>query len=166
MRLLQQQDAALGDLGQTAAGTHAAGLLHQSGRTVQIVAGAAQYGGLLRFDTSSSEYWQTSGGGTVDGFLKAVFQDALGRQIDPVASTYFSGLMTKGMSAAKVAEAVFGSDEYHRLRVDSLFEQLFHRPADPDALTYFAGKLDGGTTDEVVISQMLSSKEYYDDVQL
>ncbi|HVX12138.1 MAG TPA: NF038129 family PEP-CTERM protein [Pirellulales bacterium] len=115
---------------------------------------------------SSSEYWQVRGGGTVDGFLKALFRDGLGRQIDPAALTYFSGLMANGVSAADVAEAIFNSDEYHRLRVNSFFEQLLNRSADPGAVAYFAGELDGGITDDMVISQILSSNEYYDDVQV
>ncbi|HWB10980.1 MAG TPA: Calx-beta domain-containing protein [Pirellulales bacterium] len=110
---------------------------------------------------SSPEYWQSRGGGTVEGFLSVLFQNALGRQIEPAAVTYFEGLMSNGASAADVAAAVLNSDEYHRLRVDLFFEQFLNRPADPNALAYFADELDSGGTDELVISQMLASDEYF-----
>jgi hypothetical protein len=115
---------------------------------------------------SSPEYWQKSAGGTAEGFLSALFQDALGRPIESAAMTYFEGLMSNGASAADVAAAVFSSDEYHRLRVNSLFEQFMDRPADAGALAYFAGELDNGERDEIVISQLLSSDEYDEHAQI
>jgi hypothetical protein len=115
---------------------------------------------------SSPEYYEVRGGGTADGFLTAVFQDALGRAIDPAALTYFEGQMAGGASAADVAAAIFSSDEYHRVRVSEFFQELLNRPADPGALTYFAGELDDGLTDQYVIGQLLASDEYYDDVQV
>ncbi|HWB10985.1 MAG TPA: Calx-beta domain-containing protein [Pirellulales bacterium] len=116
--------------------------------------------GMSQALVSSPEYFQTRGG-TVDGFLKAAFQDILGRQIDPAALTYFEGLMSQGASAADVGAAIFASDEYHRLRVNSFFEQFLDRSADAHALAYFAGELDDGRTDELVISQILASDEYF-----
>jgi hypothetical protein len=110
---------------------------------------------------SSPEYWQARGRGKVDGFLIALFRDALGRQIEPAAVTYFAGKMANGASAADVADAIFSSDEYHRLRVDALVEQFLDRRADSGALAYFAGELDNGNTDEFVIAQLISSDEYY-----
>ncbi|HEV3340686.1 MAG TPA: DUF4214 domain-containing protein, partial [Pirellulales bacterium] len=115
---------------------------------------------------SSPEYWQMRSGGTVSGFLSALFRDALGRQIDPNALTHFQKQMAQGASAADVAATVLASDEYHRVRVNAFFEQFLARPADPGALAYFAGELDDGSTDEYVITQLISSQEYYDRVQV
>src|SRR5487761_1205856 len=116
--------------------------------------------GMSQALVGSPEYLALAGGASV-GFLKALFHDALDRQIDSGALAYFTGLMAKGMSAAEVADAVFASDEYHRLRVDALFEQFLGRAADTGALGYFAGELDNGATDEMVISQLVSSDEYF-----
>ncbi|HQU47335.1 MAG: hypothetical protein B7Z73_16780, partial [Planctomycetia bacterium 21-64-5] len=115
---------------------------------------------------ASREYYQLRGQGTDAGFLGALFHDALGRAIGSADLTYFEGLMANGMSAADVAAIIFNSDEYHRLRVDALFEQFLDRPADAGAIGYFAGELDGGATDELVISQLISSEEYYDRAQV
>jgi hypothetical protein len=122
--------------------------------------------GLSQALVSSPEYWQVRGGATASGFLNALFHDALGRSIDPTALAYFSGLMAEGTSAADVAEVVFASDEYHRVRANELFEQFLDRPADPGALAYFAGELDHGATDETVITQLISSDEYFNRVQV
>ncbi|HWB13392.1 MAG TPA: MBG domain-containing protein [Pirellulales bacterium] len=122
--------------------------------------------GMSQALVSSLEYFQKRGGGTVEGFLSAAFHDALGRQIEPAAVTYFGGLMSKGWSAGDVAASIFDSDEYHRLRVNSLFQQFMDRPADPGALAYFAGELDKGSTDELVISQLLASDEYFAEAQV
>ena len=122
--------------------------------------------GMSQALASSQEYFNARGGGASDGFLKALFHDALGRPIDSGTLTYFTGLMAKGMSAAEVADAVFSSDEYHRLRVDALFEQFMGRAADTGALGYFAGELDNGATDELVIAQLISSDEYFNHAQV
>jgi hypothetical protein len=117
--------------------------------------------GMSQALVTSPEYWQVRAGGTADGFINALFHDALGRVIEPAALTYFMGMMATGASAADLAASVFNSDEYHRLRVNSLFEQFMDRPGDQVALAYFAGELDNGSTDELVISQLLASDEYY-----
>ena len=122
--------------------------------------------GMSQALVSSPEYWQTRAVGTADGFVSALFNDALGRAIDPAALTYFEGLMAQGATAADIAASVFNSDEYHRIRVDALFEQFMDRTADAGAVAYFASELDNGGTDELVIAQLLASDEYFAKAQL
>jgi uncharacterized repeat protein (TIGR01451 family) len=117
--------------------------------------------GMSELLVSSPEYWHVRAGGTDVGFLHALFQDALGREIDPGAFTFFTNLMSQGLTPAAVAATVFNSDEYHRTRVNALFEQFLDRPADPGALAAFAAELDGGATDETAIAQIISSDEYF-----
>ena len=117
--------------------------------------------GMSQALVSSPEYWKNRGGGTVNGFLTALFHDALGRQIEAAAMAYFKDQMASGASATDIAASVFTSDEYHRQRVSSLFEQVMARSADSGALAYFAGELDNGGTDEFIISQLLASDEYF-----
>jgi uncharacterized repeat protein (TIGR01451 family) len=118
--------------------------------------------GMSQALVSSPEFYSVRGGGTVDGFLKALFQDALGRPIDASALAHFGTQMAQGATAADVADVIFASDEYHRVRVNALFEQLLDRPADPGALTYYAGELDNGASEELVVSQLTSSDEYFE----
>ncbi|HEV3344414.1 MAG TPA: DUF4214 domain-containing protein [Pirellulales bacterium] len=109
----------------------------------------------------SPEFYHVRGGGTVDGFLNALFEDALGRSIDASALAYFQRQMAQGATAADVAAVIFASDEYHRARVNALFEELLGRAADPGALTYYAAELDNGAAEELVVSQLISSDEYF-----
>jgi hypothetical protein len=117
--------------------------------------------GMSQALVSSREYFAVRGGGGNDGFLKALFNDALGRAIDPSALSYFEDLTANGVTPTDIAGIVLNSDEYHRLRVDALFEQFMDRPADPSATAYFASELDSGLTDELIISQLISSDEYF-----
>jgi hypothetical protein len=74
--------------------------------------------------------------------------------------------MAQGATVADVAAGIFGSDEYHRVEVNVLFEQLLGRAADPGALDFYAGELDSGASEELVVSQLIASDEYFDRAQV
>src|SRR5205807_6751646 len=61
---------------------------------------------------ASDEYFQTRGGGTNDGFLNAVYLDALGRNAEPVGQQDWGGKLAAGSSRADVALGVLSSTEY------------------------------------------------------
>ncbi|HVA46390.1 MAG TPA: FG-GAP-like repeat-containing protein [Pirellulales bacterium] len=121
--------------------------------------------GMAQALVGSQEYFQTQGGGSNAGFLRALFHDALGRPIDAGSLAYFEGLMDRGLTASDAAAVVFSSEEYRRIRVDALFEQFMDRPAGAAVAAYFAGEIDRGESDELVIAQLISSDEYYDRAQ-
>jgi hypothetical protein len=108
----------------------------------------------------SAEYSQTRGGGTQEGFLNALFADALGRRVDASGQLYFEQALAAGVSPAQVAEAVFGSEEYRRVLVDRLFEQYLLRPADTGGLEWFTAALRSGARDQDVVGDLLVSDEY------
>src|SRR5262249_15080786 len=58
----------------------------------------------------SVEYFQKQGS-TIDGFLTALYQDALGRPIDPSGRATFTFLLTHGTSRTTVALLILGSRE-------------------------------------------------------
>jgi RHS repeat-associated protein len=109
----------------------------------------------------SPEYFQNRGGGTNAGFLGALYQDALGRAIDPTGLSAWQQALTHGTSPAQVATAIFSSPEYQQDLVGSLYQTLLRRPADPGGLLTFSQMLAGGTRDEEVISQLVVSLEYF-----
>src|SRR5262249_28604298 len=81
------------------------GTFMQEGHTVeQMEAGIA----------GSAEYFQVRGGGTNDGFLTALYQDALGRAIDPFGQTVFSQQLAGGATTLQVASQVFTSTEFRQ----------------------------------------------------
>ncbi|MGH7140150.1 MAG: DUF4214 domain-containing protein, partial [Pirellulales bacterium] len=109
----------------------------------------------------SNEYFQTRGRGTASGFLQSLFQDVLDRPIDSDALTYFTGLLAHGHTTYEIAQMIFNSPEYERVRVNDLYEQLLDRPADAEALPYFTAAMAQGMTDETIIARILASDEYF-----
>ncbi|HVC97871.1 MAG TPA: DUF4214 domain-containing protein, partial [Pirellulales bacterium] len=116
---------------------------------------------LAQILVSSPEYLQSRGGGTNDGFLDALYQDALGRAVDAPGRAYFDAAMARGATPASVAAIIFGSDEYRRDLVSDWYQQFLDRPADPQGLEAFVGQLADGARDEQIIADMVASDEYF-----
>jgi hypothetical protein len=114
---------------------------------------------------SSEEYFQQRGGGTNDGFLTALFQDALDRQIDYGAKTSFEQELAHGVTRAQVADQVFGSKEYRSVEVQNLYQQAFDRDADQAGVAYWTDKLAHGMRDEQALAAIMGSQEYFDKTQ-
>lgn len=70
---------------------------------------------------SSDEYLKNRGGGTNDGFLDTLFQDALDRSVDANARAAFDAMLAAGASRGQVADIVFGSTEYHQDLVEQMY---------------------------------------------
>jgi hypothetical protein len=109
----------------------------------------------------SPEYYANRGGGTNDGFLDALFQDALGRPVDPGARQYFDQALASGATTAQVASSVFTSPEYQSDVVNQIYLQLLDRPADPNGLAFWSNELAHGATDDQIISAIAASDEYF-----
>ena len=108
----------------------------------------------------SEEYFQTRGGGTNAGWLRAVYRDVLGREIDPSGEASFGALLARGASREQVAAAVLTSTEGRQRLVDGLYRQFLRRPADASGLNAFVGLLQRGAREELVIAALLTSAEY------
>jgi hypothetical protein len=109
----------------------------------------------------SAEYFQLHGG-TNDGFIKALFEDALGRPAgtDELASWQQT---LGGSSPGQVAASVFASQEFLSDVVNDDYQKLLGRPADPNGLSGFVGMLTAGATDQSVLGQILGSVEAFGD---
>jgi hypothetical protein len=103
----------------------------------------------------SAEYFQARGGGTSDGFLDALYQDAFGRAVDFGGRATFGRLLAAGADRSRVASLVFGSTEFQSDQVEKFFQQLLLRDVDPAGLAAFAG-----LPDAVVVADIVSSPEY------
>jgi hypothetical protein len=109
----------------------------------------------------SSEYFQNRGGGTNDGFLSALYQDALGRPADPTGRGVFNQFLAGGGGGtSQVAAVVLGSTEYRQNLVEGYYSRYLHRPADAGGLNGFVAALNQGARDQDVIAAILSSLEY------
>jgi hypothetical protein len=114
----------------------------------------------------SAEYLQQRGGGTTDGFVDALYQDALGRPADPAGQAAFASALSQGLSAGQAASLLFASAEYRRHRVQGWYQGLLHRDADPAGLALFAAALGNGASDEAVLAALAGSAEYFHAVRL
>lgn len=111
--------------------------------------------------TASAEYFAHRGGGTNDGFLNALYIDALGRPVDPSGRSTFDAALAAGVTRAQVAAVIFGTLEYDRVTVGIYYDRYFHRTADPGAVDTWGNYLHAGNRDEQLVAILLASAEYY-----
>jgi hypothetical protein len=109
----------------------------------------------------SQEFFMTQGGGTNNGFLTALFQDALGRAPDSTGQTGFTTALQNGASTAQVGGVIFASREFLTDQVQGFFQSFLHRAADSGGLNGFVPALQQGATDQQVIAVILASNEYF-----
>jgi uncharacterized protein (TIGR03118 family) len=109
----------------------------------------------------SPEYYQTRGGGTVNGYLSALYQDALGRAPDATGQAGFTAALLNGASRADVAAVVFGSDEFRSDLIQGFYTSILHRPAESGAVAYWTATMKNGARDEDVIAGIMGSSEFF-----
>jgi hypothetical protein len=115
---------------------------------------------LAEMVVSSPEYFALHGGAN-DGFLAALFQDALNRPIDAGAKAAFGQALAAGANRSQIAAIVFASHEYHADVVDAAYLQLLRRHSDATGQSFWANLLDAGVTDEQLIAALAASDEYF-----
>src|SRR5205085_11760517 len=62
----------------------------------------------------SGEYFETRGNATNDGFLDALYSDALHRSVDSVGRAAWDQALAAGATRGQVAAAIFASGEYRQ----------------------------------------------------
>ncbi len=140
--------------------------LHRSADDAGLAAwtGFLQSGGTLtQFETAvvgSPEYFQSRGTGTRDGFLNALYQDALGHEVDTSGRTAWDQALASGMNTAQVAAAVFASTEFQQDLVQGWYQEFLHRTADTGGLITWVAVLQQGMSDHQVIAGFIGSLEY------
>jgi hypothetical protein len=123
----------------------------------------------------SAEYFQIQGGGTVVGFLNAVYQDVLCRPISPGEQAFWlDELSDEG--PVEVAEDILESDEARDLQVQHAFSSYLRRDISVPVAHGIADVLDDGglsgefdglsdniddNDDLLFTALLLSSNEYF-----
>jgi streptogramin lyase len=111
--------------------------------------------------TGSAEYFQVQGGGTNDGFLDALYRDALTRTVDLSGRSSFDQALNHGVPLTQVGAAVIGSDEFRQDLVQSFYQRFLHRQGETVGLQGWTGALRAGSRDEQVIAAIVGSSEYF-----
>jgi hypothetical protein len=110
---------------------------------------------------ASPEYYQVRGGGTVNGYLTALYGDVLHRVPDASGQAAFSAALNQGVGRQIVTTLMLSSPESDMLEVKGMFNQFLRRDPDPSGATAFFNALQAGTSNEAVISIILGSPEYF-----
>jgi hypothetical protein len=156
--------------------THEVASLFQSllGRTAD--AGGLSYfvGALLngasldqvRAAILGSDEFFTRAGNNPQAFLGALYQDVLGRAVDPIAQGFF-GAPSAGGSGARlqVAAQVLGSTEAQLDKLQFDYQTLLSRPLDAGGAAFWGTALLNGAREESVLAGLLGSSEYLSRLQ-
>jgi uncharacterized delta-60 repeat protein len=120
---------------------------------------------LIDILVSSPEFIQGQGKGSADGFLDALYQDALDRAVDPPGRTGWKQVLANGASFAQVAAAILASPEYRQDIVTAAYELFLRREPDTGGLNGFTAALGQGARDEQVFAAIVGSQEYFQRTQ-
>jgi autotransporter-associated beta strand protein len=112
----------------------------------------------------SPEYFNNRGNGTVDGFLTALYSDALNRALDSMGEQSFSLALAFNVSRQQVAQIILGSPEYEQNLVTGFYNTYLHRAPDSNGLSGMVAALAQGATDEAIIAGLMGSDEYFFEV--
>jgi predicted outer membrane repeat protein len=108
----------------------------------------------------SQEYFQLYGG-TNEGFVNGLYQDALGRSADPNALAGGVQALAGGATRFSLAASLFASPEYKSALAGSDFSGFLGRDIDAASLAAVTQGLGNGLTDEGLLAVLLGSAEGY-----
>jgi uncharacterized protein (TIGR03118 family) len=109
----------------------------------------------------SPEYFQVRGGGTSNGFVAALYHDALNRAADPGGQAGVRMALANGASTGQVAALLFGSQEFQQDLVQGFYATLLGRAADNAGLNGFVAALQQGATDQQIVASLAGSDEFF-----
>ena len=126
---------------------------------------------------SSVEYFNSRGGGTGNGFLTALFSDALNRPVDAASQLQFGALnLTDPAVRAQVAAQIFGGTEYQTDLLNfpahvsqpyntgvpyGFYQTYLHRNADSAGLAANLAEFKAGQNDAQLAAAIIASNEYF-----
>jgi hypothetical protein len=113
----------------------------------------------------SPEYFQNRGGGTNAGFLNAVYQDILGRTIDPSGANSWGAILASSTSASSrqtVAYQIVTSLENEQGFLKSCYQRFLHRNPDAAGMASWTDVMQNGMTERPVIANFIGSMEFFD----
>jgi hypothetical protein len=108
----------------------------------------------------SQEYATNRGGGTDAGFLGALYQDVLQRQLDAAGAQYWGPKLTAESHQALALEMLHSLDAADVV-VEADYKAILNRTADPQGQAYWANQLQAGFKDEYVLAELAATREYY-----
>ncbi|MCI0462826.1 MAG: FG-GAP-like repeat-containing protein [Gemmataceae bacterium] len=102
----------------------------------------------------SDEYFARAGGDNL-AFLRSLYQDVLGRDLDAFGQQAWLQALSQNVSRSQVALMVLSSPEARSRSINLLYDRFLQRPADPAGLASFQS-----LSIESVIAAIVTSEEY------
>jgi len=94
-------------------------------------------------------------------YLSALYNDLLGRAIDPSGAAFFSEELASGTSRPQVVQQILGSGEFCVRTIDGYYATLLHRPADLGGRQAWLNLLQNNQiSQDGVAEAFLASQEY------
>jgi hypothetical protein len=109
----------------------------------------------------SQEYFTNRGGGTIDGFLQALYSDALNRAPDTAGAADYTQQLNAGVSRTTVANDILTSPEGREYAVQLMFNRFLRRAPDLAGSNSFVNDMMGGMSDITAEAGMIGSDEYF-----
>lgn len=100
-------------------------------------------------------------------FVRAVYEDLLGRPSDATGEAYWGNLLVRGAhldggGRDRVAKSFVFSDEYVGAVVDRRYRAAFDRQAEEEGREHWVGRLRDGVTPEELAVRLFASEEFFD----
>jgi hypothetical protein len=108
----------------------------------------------------SGEYFARAGGNN-QNFLERLYEDALGRPLDPTGQAAWGQLLGQGAPRGTVAALVLSSPEADRFLVEEWYNEFLDRSSDAGGLATFANLLQSGQREEVAVALIVGSDEFF-----
>jgi hypothetical protein len=109
----------------------------------------------------SQEYFTVRGGGTTDGFLQALYSDALNRAPDAAGAADYTQQLNAGVTHSTIANAILTSTEGREYDVQRMFTRFLRRAPDLAGSNSFVNDMIGGMPDITAEAGMIGSAEYF-----
>ncbi|HZV04229.1 MAG TPA: DUF4214 domain-containing protein [Gemmataceae bacterium] len=105
----------------------------------------------------SNAFYQANGG-TIQGFLSAVYQDFLNRPLDATGQAQWGALLAAGYNPTQVVLGILNTPEYLTNLVKADYQTYLGRAADTNSLNAYVSALEGGNmNNEMVIASLIAS---------
>jgi hypothetical protein len=113
---------------------------------------------------TSPEFFNVEGGGTIQGFVNALYRAKLGRSPDAGSQTFLNELQG-GASLQTVCQQIITSTEFQSDEVNGLYIRVLQRSADSAGFSDMLAALRSAGTESVVAVNLAASDEFFQSSQ-
>jgi cyclophilin family peptidyl-prolyl cis-trans isomerase len=110
---------------------------------------------------SSPEYFQGHGRSSNSEYVSALYEDLLGRGVDPVGQGGAIPALNNGMTRSQLAAQIARSPEGLQAVVQSYYNLFLHRRADDTGLNINQQQLQRGVSEDSIVSNIAGSNEFF-----